>query len=142
MNKQNNNLAYWDTLDGIGDLYIENELIVGVETLLFVCTNEQRGQRWLFMTYDSCNWEYVFVKISSDCLLKMLKNEITMESAFRQAEYIGETYIGKGGNMMFIKNTPDAFDGKKLPEKDVYYNVGTPYIMDYINTLREYINNN
>ncbi|MDE6846218.1 MAG: hypothetical protein K2J99_10705, partial [Lachnospiraceae bacterium] len=80
-------------------MYLENELVVGVETVLFVCINDEG--RWLFMTYDSGEGDYVFCKIEESTLLQMLNNEITMEEAYRKSGYIGETFIDEEDRMRF-----------------------------------------
>lgn len=127
---------YWDEIDGIGKMYMENELVVGVETVLFVCINEEG--RWLFMTYDSAEGDYVFCKIEENILVQMLNNEITMEEAYRKAGYIGETFIDKEGKMRFDKYEAASFSGERLPNKGAYYDIKSEYIKQYICELQRY----
>ena len=62
-------LNFWNEISGIGKLYIEKELVVGVELVLFVCTvDENTDQRYLIMTYDSYEGIYVMRKIDKGAL--------------------------------------------------------------------------
>ena len=49
---------YWDEIRGIGKLYVEEELVVGIESVLFVCIDD-KNNRYLVMTYDSYNGIYI-----------------------------------------------------------------------------------
>lgn len=87
-------LNFWNEISGIGKLYIEKELVVGVEPVLFVCTvDENTDQRYLIMTYDSYEGIYVMRKIDKDALLDMLENRCTMEEKFRLGKEIYKTYF-------------------------------------------------
>lgn len=125
---------YWDEIKGIGKMYMEIELVVGVETVLFVCINDEG--RWLFMTYDSAEGDYVFCRIEESTLIRMLNNEITMEEAYRRSGYIGETFIDEEGRMRFYKYASDSFSGGKLPSKGAYYDIRSEYINEYICKLQ------
>lgn len=127
---------YWDEIEGIGKMYMENELVVGVETVLFVCINDEG--RWLFMTYDSAEGDYVFCKIEENTLVQMLNNEITMEEAYRKSGYIGETFIDEEGKMRFDKYEAGSFCGERLPNKGAYYDIKSEYISQYIRELQRY----
>ena len=127
-------LEFWDTIQGIGDLYIENELVVATETVLFVCKDESE-QRWIFMTYNSYDGIYVFAKVRTETLLKMLKDEITMEETFREAEFINETYIDDEDELCYRQERSDRFDEHRLPDKGANYGIHSKYICDYIKKL-------
>lgn len=127
---------YWDEIEGIGKMYMENELVVGVETVFFVCINDEG--RWLFMTYDSAEGDYVFCKIRENTLVQMLNNEITMEEAYRKAKYIGETFIDEEGKMRFNRYETGSFSGERLPDKGAYYDIKSEYINQYICELQRY----
>ena len=49
---------YWDEIRGIGKLYVEEELAVGIEPVLFVCIDD-KNNRYLVMTYDPTT-EYIY----------------------------------------------------------------------------------
>ncbi len=126
---------YWDDITGIGTMYMEMELVVGLETVLFVCENNEK--RWLFMTYDSADGDYVFCPIENETLLHMLKNEITMEEAYRSAEFIGETFIDDEDKLCYRKYDASEFCGERLPDKGAFYEIQSDYIMNYINKLQK-----
>ena len=51
---------YWDEIRGIGKLYVEEDLVVGIESVLFVCIDD-KNNRYLVMTYDSYNGIYIYI---------------------------------------------------------------------------------
>ena len=125
----------WDEIEGIGKIYMETELVVELETVLFVCINDEG--HWLFMTYDS-EGDCVFCKIEENTLLQRLNNKITMEEAYRKAEYIGETYIDEEDRMKYDRYEVAYFNGEKLPDKGAYYDIKSKYINDNISELQRY----
>lgn len=115
----------WDEIVGIGKLYIQKELIVGYEPVLFVCTTgDAKPEHYLIMTYDSCESVYIMQKVDMKDLLDMLENRITMEQCFRKGKYILKTYINANGNMCFEKFLSKDFDEKYLPHKGEYLKLG------------------
>ena len=129
------NLEYWDEIEGLGTFYLEMELVVSTEPVLFVC--KQGKARYLFMTFNSYDGIFVFCKISTDDLLKMLTNEITMEKAFRSARCIYQTYVDENGLMHYDQYEANLFDGNRLPKVGAYYRIHSEYIQKYISQLKQ-----
>ena len=127
------NLEYWDEIEGLGTFQLEMELVVSTEPVLFVCQKDE--ERYLFMTYDSYEGIFVFCKIATCNLIKMLRNELTMENAFRLGECIYQTYVDEKGNMQYERYETCSFDGDKLPRKGAYYRIHSEYIQNYIREL-------
>lgn len=128
---------YWDEIDGIGKLYLEEELVVGIEPVLVVCVDEVKN-RYLIMTYDSYEGIYVYRKIEKIELLDMLENRVTMEETFRRGDKVYMTSMGEDG-MLKSEGYPVAdFDGGKLPDVGEYYEINSSYIQKYIKALRGY----
>ena len=128
-------LEYWDEIKGFGTFQLEMELVVSTEPVLFVCIKDE--DRYLFMTYDSYDGAYVFCKISTEDLLRMLQNEITMENAFRMADCIYQTYVDEDNSMNYFCYESASFDGSKLPKVGAYYRINSNYIKKYINELEQ-----
>ena len=128
-------LEYWDEIKGFGTFQLEMELVVSTEPVLFVCIKDE--ERYLFMTYDSYDGVYVFCKISTEDLLRMLQNEITMENAFRMADCIYQTYVDEDNSMNYFCYESASFDGSKLPKVGAYYRINSNYIKKYINELEQ-----
>lgn len=127
------NLEYWDDIEGLGTFQLEMELVVSTEPVLFVCKKDE--ERYLFMTYNSYEGVFVFCKINTDNLIRMLKNEITMDKAFRSAEFICQTYVDEKGIMHFKQYEAKSFDGSMLPRQGAYYRISSKYIQDYVSEL-------
>lgn len=131
-------LFFWNDVVGVGNLYTEKELVVGVEPVLFVCTvdgNEKK--RYLVMTYDSYEGIYVMIKIDNKQLLDMLENRVTMEETFRKGTEIIKTYIDDEGNMRTECFQPGDFDGDLLPRKNEYFELKSRHIISYIEKLKK-----
>ena len=121
---------------GIGKLYVEEELVVGIEPVLFVCIDD-KNNRYLVMTYDSYNGIYIYRKIESDELLDMLENRNTMERTFRLGKRIYKTFIEENSNILGVEEyDSQTFSGSMLPDVGEYYEIHSEYIQKYIEKLR------
>lgn len=125
----------WGCINGVGNIYIDEELVVGSETILFTCEDDMYN-KYLFMTYDSYEGEYVYIKLKKAILIDMLEKRITIEKVYRDADKIymthGEDYMNLEKREYESKEFPDD----KLPEKNVYYTITSQYIMEYIDKLK------
>lgn len=126
----------WETLEGLGLLSVEIELVVANEPLLFVCMDESGRNRYLVMTYDSLEEEYVLTKISPTVLIHMLNNQITMEQAFRSGSAIYATVGRMNGQLLCRKYDPSRFSPEKLPEAGAFFNIHSNYILRYLHRLQ------
>ena len=81
----------WGCINGVGNIYIDEELVVGSETILFTCEDDMYN-KYLFMTYDSYEGEYVYIKLKKAILIDMLEKRITIEKVYRDADKIYMTY--------------------------------------------------
>lgn len=131
-------LYFWDEINGIGKLYAEIELIVGLEPVLFVCVlGEDKKEKYLIMTYDSYEGVFIMRKIEDDELLDMLQNKVTMEQTFRNGGDIFKTYIDDAGIMQCERHIACDFDGNLLPKKGEYFELHSRHILSYIEELKK-----
>lgn len=129
-------LEFWNEIEGIGELSIEMELLVGLEPVLFVCILEDNPrEKYLVMTYNSAKTTYVMRKITDKELLNMLDKKITMEEVFRSGKEILKIYM-REEEIYVERYNPLDFDGSMLPRKGATYNIRSQYILDYKNELR------
>lgn len=135
MRKMKEELCFWDEIEGIGRLYTESELVVGFEPVLFVCTDKSKKEKFLIMTYDSCNGIYIMRKITNVELLNMLNNKVTMEETFRNSKNILKTYIDNDDVMRYDVFISSEFDESLLPRKGEYFELHSRYILNYIEKL-------
>lgn len=126
----------WENLEGIGLLSVEIELVVANEPLLFVCMDENKNDRYLVMTYDSFEDEYVLAKTTPSVLIQMLNNQITMEQAFRCAPAIYATVGRKNSQLLCRKYESGRFSPEKLPEAGAFFNIHSDYILHYLHRLQ------
>lgn len=124
----------WFKFDKIGQMYIEKELVVGNEVVLFVCIDCE-GKRYLFMTYDSYELEYVIAPITNRNIVLMLTNKITMEEAFRKSDIIYKS-MDKGNEAIDLEVfSSSGFDSEMLPVKGEYYELVPEFLNEYIDEL-------
>lgn len=124
----------WRTIEGIGNLYIEEELIVGTQTVLFTCEDDLYN-RYLFMTVDYYEGEYIFTKIKKSVLIDMLERKISITEALLSSGIIYETYEDDERLKLYEYKTKD-FPSDKLPERDVYYTITAGYVKEYTNKIK------
>lgn len=106
---------YWDTIEGIGDLFVENVLVYGNEPVLFVCVDDDQ-KKYLFMAYNSYESRYVFVKIDEEALSDMLQGRHSIEQTFRNAGRICYSHEDAEGNLVYDVYDSLQFDAEKLPK--------------------------
>lgn len=124
----------WRTIDGIGSLYIEEELVVGTQTVLFTCEDDLHN-KYLFMTADYYEEEYIFSKIKKSVLIDMLERKIPITEALLSSGIIYETYEDADKLKIYEYKTKD-FPSDKLPERDVYYTITAGYVKEYMDKIK------
>lgn len=130
---------YWATIDGLGELDMDMELVVSYEPVLFVGVPANNPvEKYLIMTYDSYNDIYIMRKISSRSLVDMLTNKKTMEETFRDTDYIYKTKPKTDSDELILEKFKACeFDGNLLPDVGAYYDIHSKYINAYIKKLKE-----
>jgi len=126
----------WADIKGIGELTVEELLVVANEPILFSCRKEESWERYLVMTYDSDDFQYVIAPIYPHILADMLDNKIPMEQAFREYGKVYYTEIQKGS---IVAKCYDSicFNAGLLPEKGVFFDLKLNYIDRYIGLLKK-----
>ena len=114
------NREYWDTIKGIGKLYIETILVYGNEPALFVCAGENK-QRYLFMAYNSYESKYIFVKSDIKALSEIILGKYSIEKAFRNADKICQTREDRNGSLTYDVYDPAGFPAEKLPDPEIMF---------------------
>lgn len=114
------NREYWDTIKGIGKLYIETILVYGNEPVLFVCAGENK-QRYLFMAYNSYESKYIFVKSDIKALSEIILGKCSIEKAFRNANEICQTREDRNGSLIYDVCDPAEFPAEKLPGPEIMF---------------------
>lgn len=126
----------WYLTKEFGQLYKEIDLVYGNEPVLFVCQDRDKS-RYLCMTYESAESNYVIIQASPMNLIKMLENKITMEDTFRRA---GSIFWSEEGNdedsLSLVEYSSSSFPAGKLPEKGEYYELDFEWVKDYIRQLK------
>lgn len=127
---------FWDEIKEIGKLYVEEELVVGIEPVLQVCVDEPGYNRYLVMTYDSGKGKYVLCRIDSRVLVDMLENKRTMEETFRAAGRIYMTHALTDDLLQAAAYEADEFPADMLPDKGAYYDISSEYVQRYVERLK------
>lgn len=130
----------WYYAKNIGQLYIEKVLVHGDEPVLFVCVDDN-NQRYLCMAYEPEMLRFVMIRISTDQLLDMLENKLSMDRTFRLADEIITTEENADSNsdidMILTANDSRTFPADHLPKAGAYYNLNFGWVKDYIAQLKD-----
>jgi hypothetical protein len=129
-------LEEWRTVQGIGRLSVEQELIFGNEPVLFVCISEQ-DTRYLVMTMDSLVDQYAIAEIDDSTLLGMLNNEISIREALLFHGFLWITAVCEDGMLKTNMHSAWLVDDSLLPRKDVMLEAHSKEIEDYRNVLEK-----
>lgn len=125
----------WNYIPRIGNLYIEELLVVANDPLLFVCVDDNYD-RYLVMTYDFLDSEFVISKIKPGVLCRMLKNEIPMDESFKSSQNIIYTEM-KNNRLSAHMYSVDDFPVDKLPQKGAFFELKFDYIDRYVSLLEK-----
>ena len=126
----------WNDIPGIGTLFIDEILVYANEPLLFVCKDGIGHDRYLVMTYDFYDSEFVISKIKPHILCRMLKNEIPMDAAFRSTSSIVLTRM-VDDRFEFKEYPSNQFDSEMLPQSGTYFELKHNFIDRYISDLEK-----
>lgn len=124
----------WRTIEGIGNLYIEEELVVGTQTVLFTCEDDLHN-KYLFMTADYYEEEYIFSKIKKSVLIDLLERKIPIAEALMSFGIIYMTYKDDE-RLKLHKYKAKDFPSDKLPERGVYYTITSGYVKEYMDKIK------
>ena len=130
--------SVWLYIEEIGELIVEEYLVVGNEPVLFVCKKVGSRIRYLIMAYDYEGFEFVISPIYPNVLADMLDNSIPMEEAFRKFGYI-YFISGQPDDIKVQKIESSIFRSDLLPDKGVFFDLKLAYIDRYILSLRNEI---
>lgn len=129
----------WYYAKDIGQLYIEKILVRGDEPVLSVCVDD-KNQRYLCMAYEPEMLRFVMIKISTDQLLDMLENKVSMDQTFRRPKEIYTTEenedLDSDIDLILTANDSKSFPTDHLPKAGAYYNLNFTWVKDYIAQLK------
>ena len=131
----------WLNAEGIGQLYIEEVLVYGDFPVLFVCLDDH-NERYLCMTYDPYESQFVFIRISTEKLIDMIENRIPMEQTFRNADTIFTTEDNEDSedsdvDLAVKANDSPTFPADHLPAVGEYYDLPSEWLNGYLSKLKE-----
>lgn len=128
------NMTEWYKTNLKGQLFIETVLVEGNEPVLFTCLDESE-RRYLVEMLDSFEGEYLIVSINTDDLLHMLKDKITLEQTFKKQKEAYLTSFNDDFDLVLEPVKNSEISSEYLPSHDVYFELSTPRIRNYIKQL-------
>lgn len=131
----------WIKLKETGQLFLEKVLVSFNIPILFVCVDYEKN-KYLCLNIDEETGESVIVATDNEHLLKMLKNEVTMESVFRDANdqkvIIAKYDFEEQKIVSHIENSK-AVSKDMLPKQNEYFEFTNEAIKEYISYLEKQI---
>lgn len=129
----------WIRLKETGQLYLEKILVSFDIPILFVCVNYEK-RRYLCLNIDEETGKSVIVATDNKRMIAMLKNQVTMESVFRNSseqKVIIAEYDFDGGKVISYSKDPETVSADMLPKKNEYFELTNKEIQDYITYLEK-----
>lgn len=127
----------WIKVKGLGQLYLEKILLSFDIPILFVCTDFE-NRRYLCLNIDDDVPQAVIAEIDIKTLIGMLKDEITMEMAFRgsiNGKIVVATYDSSSKQINTSIIASQMVSEDFLPEKGAFFEIENKKIADYIEFL-------
>lgn len=127
----------WIKIKETGQLFLEKILVSFDVPILFVCADYE-NRKYLCLNIDDETGESVIVATDNKRLIAMLKNEITMESVFRNSVdkkvIIAEYNFEKEKIYSHTENSK-SISANMLPKKNEYFELTNKVIEEYISYL-------
>ena len=120
----------WITIDSIGDIYVEKELIRLDYPLFFIAAIKEK--KYLVFCLDNEEGEYLFAKTTYLRILKMLNGKTDIREITTNASelmYVSYDY----NNRKYLSRRVDVNEipEEDLPDKDTYFTIDTPDLDEY-----------
>lgn len=129
----------WIRLKETGQLYLEKILVSFDIPILFVCVNYEK-RRYLCLNIDEETGKSVIVATDNKRMIAMLKNQVTMESVFRNSseqKVIIAEYDFDSGEVISYSKDAKTVSADILPKKNEYFELTNKEIQDYITFLEK-----
>lgn len=131
----------WIKLKETGQLFLEKVLVSFNIPILFVCVDYEKN-KYLCLNIDEETGESVIIATDNEHLLKMLKNEVTMESVFRdtndQKVIVAKYDFEEQKIISHIENSK-TISKDMLPKQNEYFEFTNEAIKEYISYLEKQI---
>lgn len=131
----------WIELKETGQLFLEKVLISFNIPILFVCIDCEKN-KYLCLNIDEETGESVIAATDNMHLLKMLENEVTMESVFRDANnqrIIVAKYNFEEQKIVSHLENSKTISKNMLPKQNEYFEFTNGAIEEYISYLEKQI---
>lgn len=133
----------WINIKETGQLYLEKIIVSFDIPVLFVC-NDFENRKYLCLNVDEETGRTVIVETDNRTLIAMLKNEITMESVFRNSSenrIIIAEYNRECDTIVSIEQDAKKIDGGLLPERGAFLELNNESILEYLSLLSKQLIN-
>lgn len=129
----------WIKIKETGQLYLEKIIVSFDIPILFVC-NDFENRKYLCLNVDEETGCTVIAETDNRTLISMLKNQITMESVFRNSsenKIIIAEYNCEEEEIVSIVQEAKKIDANLLPEKEAFLELSNEVISEYLSFLKK-----
>lgn len=129
----------WIKIKETGQLYLEKIIVSFDIPILFVC-NDFENRKYLCLNIDEETGCTVIAETDNRTLISMLKNQITMESVFRNSsenKIIIAEYNCEEEEIVSIVQEAKKIDANLLPEKEAFLELSNEVISEYLSFLKK-----
>ena len=129
----------WIKIKETGQLYLEKIIVSFDIPILFVC-NDFENRKYLCLNVDEETGCTVIAETDNRTLISMLKNQITIESVFRNSsenKIIIAEYNCEEEEIVSIVQEAKKIDANLLPEKEAFLELSNEVISEYLSFLKK-----
>lgn len=127
----------WIRIKETGQLYVEKVIVSFDIPILFVC-NDFENRKYLCLNVDDEKGTTVIAETDNKTLISMLKDNLTMESVFRNAlndKIIVVEYDSVNEELVTRSENSRKISSDLLPDKGAFLELSNKMISDYISFL-------
>ena len=129
----------WIKIKETGQLYLEKIIVSFGIPILFVC-NDFENRKYLCLNVDEETGCTVIAETDNRALISMLKNQVTMESVFRNSsenKIIIAEYNCEKDEIVSTVQDAKKIDGNLLPDKGTFLELSNKIISEYLSFLNK-----
>ena len=124
----------WIKIKQVGQLFLEKVLVTFDIPILFVCVDYE-NRKYLCLNIDDESGKSVIVATDNKHLLSMLRNEVSMESVFRNAideKVIVAEYDYETEEIISYTENSKMISRDMLPKENEYFELTNKMLEEYI----------
>lgn len=128
-------MEHWVSIDGFGNLFMEQELARLDIPFIFVCLDDNH-MRYLALCYNDRDYKYVLAKCDSYSLIQILEGILSIDTFIQKSDKIFLLNLIDWDKATIQEMLYTDLSDKILPEKNTFFTINSKSIDEYIERLK------